>query len=34
MKIALSVHLSKQKMDNKIVKDVKQYYGNFNGTIM
>jgi hypothetical protein len=33
MKIALTVHLSKQKLEAKAKRDIKNYYGTFNGTV-
>lgn len=33
MKVALAVHLSKQKMEVKAKRDIKNYYGTFNGTV-
>ena len=33
LKISLAVHLSKQKLENKAKKDIKNYYGTFNGTV-
>jgi hypothetical protein len=32
MKIALAVHLSKQKLEAKAKRDIRNYYGTFNGT--
>jgi hypothetical protein len=34
LKISLAVHLSKQKMEMKAKRDVKYYYGTFNGTVI
>ena len=34
LKISLAVHLSKQKLENKAKRDIKNYYGTFNGTIV
>lgn len=33
LKISLAVYLSKQKMESKAKRDVKYYYGTFNGTV-
>lgn len=33
MKVALAVHLSRQKREAKARRDVKNYYGTFNGTV-
>lgn len=34
LKISLAVYLSKQKMEIKARRDVKYYYGTFNGTVV
>lgn len=34
MRIALAVHLSKGKLERKAKRDIKYYYGTFNGTVV
>lgn len=34
LKISLAVHLSKQKLEAKAKRDVKYYFGAFNGTVI
>jgi hypothetical protein len=34
MRIALAVHLSKTKLEKKAKRDIKYYYGTFNGTVI
>lgn len=34
LKISLAVHLSAEKMTHKGKRDIKNYYGNFNGTVL
>ena len=34
MRIALAVHLSKVKLERKAKRDIKYYYGTFNGTVI
>lgn len=34
LKISLAVHLSKLKLEQKAKRDIKNYYGTFNGTVV
>jgi hypothetical protein len=33
MRVAMAVHLSKQKLEGKARRDIRNYYGTFNGTV-
>ena len=34
LKISIAVHLSHKKMENKAKRDIKNYFGTFNGTVV
>jgi hypothetical protein len=34
LKISLAIHLSKKKLEQKAKRDIKNYYGTFNGTVI
>lgn len=34
LKISLAIHLSKLKLEQKAKRDIRNYYGTFNGTII
>jgi hypothetical protein len=33
MRVAMAVHLSKLKLEAKAKRDIRNYYGTFNGTV-